>query len=153
MIEPGPLHETLARFTGVWSGAGGVSPSSWSAGGPTTGEWRFSRDIGGLSFIHDYQERRHDGSHFELHGVFTVDPAAEAILWFAFDSYGYPPVAPSRGAWEENRLVLTKTTPRGVGRSVFELDGDWLIHSASVRLDGAAVFERVSHGRFQRHGD
>jgi hypothetical protein len=115
------------------------------------GEWRFTRGIAGLSFLHDHQETRSDGSRFQLHGVFTVDPSAEDILWFAFDSYGYPfpPLAPSRSAWQANRRVLTKTAPRGVGRSVFKLDGDRLIH-ASAKLDCQTVFQPVAVGQFQR---
>jgi hypothetical protein len=128
-------------------------PSPWpklSAERPNDRRVAFRAGYRGSELHPDYQETRPDGSRFDLHGVFTVDPAAEEILWFAFDSYGYPPLAPSRGAWEANRLVFTKTTPRGVGRSVFDLDGDRLIHTASAKLDGQDIFQRVAIGRFQR---
>jgi hypothetical protein len=47
------------------------------------------------------------------HGVFTLDPSNGSTLWYWFDSFGYPPLEPARGGWEDNTLWLAKRTPRG----------------------------------------
>ena len=148
--EPRRPSAELARLVGVWTGDGEVFANPWGPAGRTTGEWRFRLDGGGFNLIHDYREIRDGANVFEGHGVLTVDPETADWLWFWFDTYGFPPLAPARGGWEAGRLSLAKSTPRGQARSVFTLDGDALEYAVETRLADAADFIPVSRGRYLR---
>lgn len=149
-MDRGPLHDTLNLFEGAWAGEGRVFPNPFGPDGPTTGRWSFGFDPGGLNLIHDYREERAGGHRFAGHGVLTVDPAAAEIVWFWFDSYGFPPIPHARGRWDGPRLVLEKVTQRGTGRSVFTLAPDSLSYRAEVKLAGAAEFSPVTEGTYRR---
>jgi hypothetical protein len=97
-----------------------------------------------ISLIGDYAEERAGGQRFNGHGVLTIDPERLDAIWFWFDSYGFPPIAPARGGWDGDRLLLEKTTPRGVGRTLFRVEGDQLLHEASSRLAGEDAFRQIS---------
>lgn len=149
-MEKTALHASLSPLVGTWMGAGEVFANPFGPGGPTQGGWRFGFDAGGFNLIHDYREERAGGHVFAGHGVLTVDPATAAIVWFWFDSYGFPPMAPAQGRWEGPRLLLEKVTPRGTGRSVFTLEGETLGYRSEVKLTGAEGFVPVTGGVFRR---
>jgi len=151
-LSAGPLHQTLARLEGRWEGEEEVFPNPWGPHGPARGRWDFRLDRARLALIHDFTEERAGGYRFDAHGVLAVDPAAEEIVWFWFDSYGYPPLAPSRGGWEGDRLVLVKQTPRGAGRSVFTVAADHFVHEIASRPNGQADFAPVMRGVYRRLG-
>jgi hypothetical protein len=144
------LHDTLAVFEGDWAGKGQVFPNPFGPSGPTVGTWRFGFDSGGFNLIHDYREERAGGHVFAGHGVLTVDPAASEIVWFWFDSYGFPPIPYARGRWDGPRLILEKTTARGVGRSVLAVAGETLAYRNEVKLADAAEFVGVAAGEYRR---
>lgn len=121
------LQGTSADLVGHWDGAGEVFPNPWGPAGMTRGHWDFRFDGAGLHLIHDYAEQRSDGSRFDGHGVFARDPVVGDILWFWFDSYGFPPLQPARGNWQGSRLELEKQTPRGLGRTHFTLESARLV--------------------------
>jgi len=149
-LEIGPQHLRLAMLAGHWRGTSFTHPNPWSAGGKAEGEWVFRLDGSGFNLLHDYCETRDDGYVFEGHGILTIDPATSAPVWFWFDSYGFPPLTPSRGAWEGNTLTLLKITPRGEGRTIFRLDGEMLHHDVASKLTSETDFAAVSSGTFRR---
>ncbi|KAA2236320.1 DUF1579 family protein [Salinarimonas soli] len=124
-------HDGLARLLGTWEGEGEIHPSPWSAGGPARGRWSLRLGPGGHCLVGDYAEERADGEAFAGHGILAVDRERDELLWFWFDSLGLPPVEPARGAWHGDALVLVKRTPRGVGRTTFDLAGDGLVHAVT----------------------
>ncbi|KQZ30098.1 MULTISPECIES: DUF1579 family protein [Caulobacter] len=134
----------LRRLVGIWDGAGKVHPNPFGPDGPTSGRWTFRMDPDDISLIGDYAEERPGGHRFHGHGVLTIDPERLDAIWFWFDTYGFPPIAPARGRWEGDQLILEKTTPRGVGRTLFRVDGDRLQHEASARLAGEETFRQIS---------
>ncbi|KRA70488.1 hypothetical protein ASD89_14130 [Caulobacter sp. Root656] len=142
----------LRRLVGIWDGAGQVHPNPFGPDGPTSGRWTFRMDPDAISLIGDYAEERAGGSRFHGHGVLTIDPERLDVIWFWFDTYGFPPTAPARGGWEGDQLILEKTTPRGVGRTLFRVDGDRLMHEASSRLAGEETFHKVSSMTLTRTG-
>ena len=148
----GPLHEKLALFVGDWDGEEEIFPNPWGPGGPGRGRWNFRLDASGFNLIHDFSEVRDGGYRFDAHGVLTVDPVANDYVWFWFDSYGFPPLSPSRGAWQGAVLTLEKITPRGVGRSVFEFGSDGFAYRVETKLTGSTQFIPVMAGRFVRTG-
>ena len=161
---PGPLHARLAALEGAWEGDEEIFASPWSPAGPARGRWTFRRDPSGLHLIHDFAEARASGERFDGHGVLCVDPsgtdpaaidqaidpAAGPILWFWFDSFGFPPVAPARGRWDGPTLTLEKVTPRGLGRTRFTLEPGRLLQTVEARPAGAAAFAPVMTGRYRR---
>ena len=135
-------HQHLATLAGTWTGDEVLAPSPWSPGGAATGRHVFAIAAGGFSVTQDYAEERDGATALTGHGVFTVDPGSGEVLWFWFDSIGYPPAAPSRGGFDADgtRLVLEKTTPRGTQRATFAREGDRLAHEVAARLGDATAF-------------
>jgi hypothetical protein len=145
-------HEKLASLVGRWTGISEVFPNPWGPSGPAEGEWIFHLDLGGFNLIHDYREQRENGYRFEAHGVLTVDPDSQMVVWFWFDNYGFPPLSPARGQWTDSTLTLQKSTARGDARSVFILGDERLTYEVSSRVTGASDFSPVMKGMFHRKG-
>ena len=148
----GPTHERLATLAGNWRGEGEVFANPWGPAGRSASTWAFRFDPPRLNLIHDFHERRDGGFAFDGHGVLTVDPDGGDVLWFWFDTHGYPPLQPARGGWEGNTLRLEKHTPRGVGRSSFELGTDRLVYRVVTRLAGADAFIPITTAEYRREG-
>jgi hypothetical protein len=142
--------DSLEPFLGVWRGGGDIAPNPWGGTGPCHGSWSLRFDAARKALIHDYEERRADGSVFAGHGVWCAD--ADDLVWFWFDSYGFPPLEPARGGWRDGRLELTKSTPRGQGRSTWTCDGRRLTYLVEAKPTGEAAFARVMAGAFERVG-
>jgi len=151
-VEIGPLHQQMVGFVGEWAGDEEIFPNPWGPGGPATGRWKMRLDSSGMNLIQDFSEERAGGYRFEAHGVLTVDPGAGEHVWFWFDSYGFPPLTPSRGRWAGPVLTLEKTTPRGIGRSVFTLNRDSFDHRIENKLAGSDEFTPVMAGSYRRVG-
>lgn len=141
--------KSLAPLTGTWLGRGDIHSNPWGGAGPCEGRWTMRFDPSLCHFIQDYVEKRADGSTFYGHGVVTFDKASGDFVWFWFDSYGFPPYAPARGQWTDGRLSLTKTTPRGVGRSTFELTDQGLVYflESGASVDNLTPVMRGVYGK------
>lgn len=134
---PTELHDSLRPLEGDWTGEGEVYPNPWGPSGPTQCAWKFRMAHSGFHMIHDYREVRDGSFRFEAHGVISVDPSTESIVWFLFDDYGFPPVDPARGGWKDGCLELVKSTPRGVGRTQLELSEQGLVYTVDFTPPGA----------------
>ena len=150
IVDPSSARAQFAALEGEWFGAETIHPSPWGPGGPAEGKWQIRRDGSGLHLVLDYAERRADGTSFDAHSVFAIDPETGDWLLFLFDSFGFPPLQPARGRWEANRLVLEKTTPRGVGQTVFEVEADQFRYSVASRTHEATSFTTVMDGAYRR---
>ena len=147
-----PVHDHLAALAGTWTGAENLAPSPWAPGGTATGRHDFAVAAGGFALTQDYVEERDGGVSLRGHGVFAVDPASGEVLWFWFDSIGFPPAAPSRGRLDAagTAMVLEKTTPRGTQRATFARDGDVLHHRIEARLPDAPSFAPLVTATYRR---
>ena len=119
-------------------------PSPWANGGPVILTWTAQPDRAKLHLIHTYEERRNDGSVFELHGILLADPKGDGYIWIAVDSNAYSPLPPSTGTWEGSLLRLTKTTLRGIGTIMLTLAGDtldWEVGFAPTLGDYAPILQ------------
>lgn len=148
--DPHPNAFKLSLFTGTWSGGGEIFASNWSPAATCEGLWQFGFDKSGHHLIHDYCETRSDGSHFEGHGIFNLDSETKDIVWFWFDSYGFPPLNPARGNWDGERLELTKFTARGIGRSTFIFSHNHFHYVIEARLNGEETFSTIMQGEFNK---
>jgi len=133
MPDLNALHARLATFEGSWEGTEQLAASSWSPGGTATATMSFAVEAGGFALVQDYRS----DTGLTGHGVFSV--SGDEVLWYWFDSIGYPPEAPARGAFEGGGLVLERTSPRGTNRTSLVVEGDRL--NQRVELDGATLAE------------
>lgn len=138
-------------FIGHWKGTGEVLPNPWGYSGTTRGEWQFCLAVGQRHLLADYREERHDGSAFEGHGVMMPDQESREILWFWFDSYGYPAIPAARGTYGESGFIFAKITPRGHGRTALSVADGCLRHEAAFKPHDAPDFMVVARGRYYRN--
>ncbi|GAA5532275.1 DUF1579 domain-containing protein [Deinococcus aluminii] len=143
MLEPASLaahRKRLHRFVGLWAGEETLAPSPWAAAGTAWGHVTFALDLGGVILTQQYRQERGGQPSFALHGVLTVDPQQGDVLYYAFDSFGFPPLEPARGCWAGDTLVVTKRTPRGEARHHFAWQADHYDYTVENRFPGQDGF-------------
>jgi Protein of unknown function (DUF1579) len=149
-----PLHSFLADVAGAWAGEESLAASPWSPGGTARGRHAFTSVAGGTAIAQSYVQHPAQGAGLEGHGVWAQDPETGELLWYWFDSIGFPPASPARGRWEPEarRLVMHKTTPRGTQEAAFSFTGGALEHTIAVRLADQAddAFTAVLRARYER---
>lgn len=150
MPKPGPEHALLARLIGDYEGDEELQPSPWGDGGPARGRGSYRSITDGMAITQDYEEEKDGAIVFKGHGVFSIDPENGDVLWWWFDSMGFPPDAPARGRWEGDTLTLHKTTPRGDGRYVYRLHTNGYEFSIENRFPGQDDFCLFMRGDYQR---
>jgi hypothetical protein len=150
MPKPGAEHARLARFAGTWSGKEELSDSPWGPGGPALGRCEMREAVDGMALLQDYAEEKAGQTVFRGHGVFTIDPANGDVLWWWFDSMGFPPDPPARGRWNGDRLLFEKKTPRGEARYEFLFGGDHYDFRIENRFPGQSEFVVFMKGHYRR---
>ncbi|MBB4687882.1 DUF1579 family protein [Amycolatopsis jiangsuensis] len=146
----GRAHEALTAFAGEWSGTEELAETPWAPASRATATCIYRCALAGFAVVQDYEQTREDGTQFHGHNVFTVDPATGNTLWYGFDSYGFPPVAPARGGWREGALHLEKHTDRGVAQHRLATDGAVLTHEIDLRLGDDLEFRPFLRARYTR---
>jgi hypothetical protein len=150
MPRPGPAHALLQRLVGDWSGPEQLAPSPWGPGGAAMGHFRCREALGGMAFVQDYREEKDGEIVFEGHGVMVVEPGRDTVLWWWFDTIGFPP-DPSVGHWDGDTLHFEKRTPRGSARYRYEFSGnDRYRFVIENRLGDAAEFTEFMRGDYVR---
>lgn len=138
--QPGTVHAVLENFLGHWRGTTRLVASAWGPERTADAEVSYTRAAGGFAVVQSYRHTEADGAHFEGHGVFTVDPDHEDVLWYYVDSMGRPPGAPSRCTWVDGVLRVERRSNGGTARHSFHVDGGVLTHTAELRLGDDADF-------------
>jgi hypothetical protein len=152
MPKAGPEHAKLARLVGTWHGDETLSPSPWGPGGPALGRGVYRLVNDGMAVTQEYEEEKDGKIVFRGHGVFTVDPASGDVLWWWFDSMGFPPEGPARGRWDGDTLTLRKSMAQGDARYVYRLEGDRYGFSIENKFAGQADFCLLMSGDYRRMG-
>ncbi len=150
MPKVGSAHARLLAFAGEWEGTENVEPSAWGKGGPATGRTSFRADLDGFAVIQDYVQLKDSLVTFRGHGVFTVDPETQDILWYWFDSLGFPPEQPARGRFEGDVLTLLRVTTRGSARYVHQISPNDYRYSIENKLAGDADFKWFMRASYTR---
>jgi len=150
MPKPGPEHAKLMRFAGHWAGDEVLAPSPWGPGGPASGATTMRVGLDGMALLQDYEETKDGAVVFHGHGVFVIDPHGSDVLWWWFDSMGFPPDGPARGRWDGDVLLFEKTTPMGEGRYRYEFFGDRYTFAMSNRFPGQSDFTEMMRGDYAR---
>ena len=148
--KAGPTHARLLAFAGEWEGTESVEPSAWGKGGLATGLTSFRGDLDGFALIQDYVQLKESLVTFRGHGVFTVDPQTQEVLWFWFDSMGFPPDLPARGRFEGDVLTLLRVTARGAARYVHRISANDYQFSIENQLPGDEEFKLFMRATYTR---
>jgi hypothetical protein len=108
------LRELFLPLLGNWTGIEQQAASLWAPATSARAMIVFKLDVGAQVVLQDYRQVRADAEEFSGHGVFMIDnadvisPATPTpILWWFFDSYGYPP-QPAHGGWQNDELIMQK---------------------------------------------
>ncbi|KQZ66173.1 hypothetical protein ASD53_17260 [Lysobacter sp. Root559] len=147
--HPGPAHARLMRFAGRWQGDEWLSPSPWGPGGAAIGRTVCRPSLDGMALIQEYEEERDGQVVFHGHGVFLIEPGSDTVLWWWFDSLGFPP-EPARGRWQGEVLSFEKVTPRGEARYRYEFDGDRYRFVIENRFPGQDDYTEFMRGDYTR---
>ena len=101
-------------------------------------------------------ERVHASPKLGEKALFMIDRTAgtspaqqEPILWWFFDSDGYPP-QPAHGGWHNGELILEKITPRGVAEHRFVVADGQLSYRVRLRPDQASQLQDLMSGTYRR---
>src|SRR4051794_7498840 len=143
------LAELFAPLLGNWTGTEQQEASAWSGASSTRAAVTFKLDLGGTGVVQEYRQVRADGQEFLGHGVFLLEPGTARVLWWLFDSYGYPP-EPAGGGWDGLSLALTKVTPRGAAYHRFTVGVDRLDYRIETGPDPDAAPMPFLAGRYRR---
>jgi hypothetical protein len=150
------LRELFLPLLGNWTGIEQQAASPWAPATSARAMIVFKLDVGGQVVLQDYRQVRADAEEFSGHGVFMIDnaevisPATPTpILWWFFDSYGYPP-QPASGGWQNGELIMQKATPRGAAEHRFAVADDQLSYRIRLRLNDSAPMEDFLTGTYRR---
>lgn len=119
------IDRRLTELVGDWSGVEQVSATSWTTAGEARGALSIAPGPGGI--ILDYVQQREGADPFVAHGVLSGQG------WWWFDSLGFEPTTPGIGGWQDDMLVLERSSERG--RNVMGLmvrDGSLHVHIATA---------------------
>ncbi len=148
--RPDPAHLALLhRLAGDWTGPERAQPSPWGAGGESLGHGRYRVGLDGSALLQDYEQVKDGRVVFRGHGVFLIEPDSQDVLWWWFDSMGFPP-APARGRWQGDTLYFEKVTPQGESRYRYEFGGDRYRFVIENRFPGQADFAEFIRGDYTR---
>jgi hypothetical protein len=143
-------HERLAALVGAWRGHEERAASAWAPGGWADATLDFRLAAGSFVLVQDYASSRDGRSELSGHGVFSVEPGTEEVLWHWFDSIGFPAVEPARGGWTGDCLVLERSSSRGTNRTTWLLENGELHQTVQLRGPGADDFSVLVRGRYTR---
>ncbi|GGI93824.1 DUF1579 family protein [Pseudarthrobacter scleromae] len=131
-------HPALANLLGRWRGTTRLESGPWGAERTVDAEMTFTLVAGGSAVVQSYRHTESDGSHFEGHGIFTVDPVRRDVLWYYVDSVNPAPDAPVRCTWHDGDLQVERHAGAGSIRHTLRVTGGVLFDVAELRRDDSA---------------
>nr|WP_175318242.1 DUF1579 family protein [Pseudarthrobacter sp. C4D7] len=126
-------HPALSGLLGHWRGRTHVAAGPWGPERSVDAEVTYSQVAGGLGVVQSYRHAEPDGSHFEGHGIFTVDSVRNDVLWYYVDSAGVPPGTAARCTWRNGVLRVERRSDAGWTRHSLLLDDGVLTHVTELR--------------------
>jgi hypothetical protein len=150
------LRELFLPLLGNWQGIEQQAASAGAATITARAMIVFKLDVSDQVVLQDYRQVRADHAEFTGHGVFMVDkagniasPSQIPILWWFFDSEGFPP-QPSRGGWRDSELIFEKITPQGIAKHHFAVADGQLSYRIRVRQGEANELADFLTGTYRR---
>jgi hypothetical protein len=142
------IASRLAFLMGSFTGTERMHPSAWAPGGPATSSAEASAELDGNLVVQRYVQLRDGSVSFELVAIWMCDPSSGDVLYYGFDSAGFPADPPARGSWDDAQLVLERTTPRGSSRLTVEPTGHGWSWSKEFRGPDAVTWTPVQDAVF-----
>ena len=150
------LRELFLPMLGNWTGVEQQAASPWAPAATARAMIVFKLDVADHVVVQDYRQVRADQAEFFGHGVFMIDRAdtmsptsRTPILWWFFDSEGYPP-QPAQGGWQDGELIMDKITPRGTAEHRFAVADQQLSYRIRVKLGEDSEFQDFLAGAYRR---
>jgi hypothetical protein len=150
------LRELFLPMLGNWTGVEQQAASPRAPATTARAMIVFKLDVGDHVVVQDYRRVDAKQTEFSGHGVLMIDtadlmsPASRTpILWWFFDSYGYPP-EPAHGEWRDGELIMHKITPLGIAEHRFSVAGGQLSYRIRVKIDDGAEWEDSLSGTYRR---
>ncbi|WP_324644688.1 DUF1579 family protein [Pseudarthrobacter sp. LT1] len=146
-------HPALSGLLGRWRGQTQVAAGPWGPERSVDAEVTYSQVAGGLGVVQSYRHVEPDGSHFEGHGIFTVDPVHNDVLWYYVDSTGVPPGTAARCTWRDGVLRVDRPSDAGWTHHSLLLRDGVLTHVTELRSSardddgGVAGADAAADGR------
>lgn len=131
----GREHPALANLLGRWRGTTRLEPGPWGPERTVDAEVTFTLVAGGSAVVQSYRHTESDGGHFEGHGIFTVDPDRQDVLWYYVDSVIPAPAGPARCTWRDGVLQVKRHTGAGSTRHTLSVSDGVLVDVAELRRD------------------
>ncbi|WP_314215914.1 DUF1579 family protein [Pseudarthrobacter equi] len=146
---PGGIHPALAGLLGSWRGTTEFASGPWGPARTVDAEVTYRRAAGGFAVVQSYRHVEADGSHFEGHGMFTLDPDHSDVFWYYVDSTGASPGTPTRCTWHDgvlrverhagagwtrHSISLRHATPPTAGSPDVPVSGEALLHVTELRI-------------------
>lgn len=133
-VRHGP--HALSGLLGHWQGYTRVAAGPWGPEHRVNAEVTYTGVAGGLGVVQSYRHVEPDGSHFEGHGIFTIDPVHNDVLWYYVDSAGVPLGSATRCTWRDGVLRVERRTAGSWTRHSIEVADDVLTHVTELRSAG-----------------
>ena len=149
--RPGPSgsrhdHPALLGLLGHWRGSTRLAAGPWGPERTVDAEVTYVRVAGGFAVAQSYHHVEADDSHFEGHGIFTVDRDHQDVFWYYVDSTGLRPGTPARCTWHGNALRAERHSDAGWTRHTIRVEADILTHITELRSGGMAAADAPSAG-------
>jgi hypothetical protein len=135
----------LGRFAGVDE----LHASPWSPEEIAPVDVTSTSELGGSLLVMRVTERRRAGV-FEAVNIFMSDRDTGELLLYGFDSLGYAPEPPSRGAYEDERVALYRASPRGESRTEFAATCSGFRWAKYFRASSSSGWQPVVTGTLRR---
>lgn len=131
----------LAALLGHWRGTTDIPAGPWGPARTVEAELTYRRLAGGFAVVQTYRHIEADGSHYEGHGIFTLDPQHQDVLWYYVDTMGPVPDGPTRCVVHDGVLRVERRSDGGWTRHTLSVDGDLLTHVAEIRSGAASTLQ------------
>ncbi|MFS8045347.1 DUF1579 family protein [Rhizobium sp. BR 314] len=150
-FAPTAAHLRLGAFAGAWEGEEHVAASAWTKEGTAVSRLTAECLFGGFFVEQRYVQTRGGETSFEARNIFGFDGTEQAYKLYQFDTVGFVPAAPASGEWIDDRLVLTKVSPRGAQRILFQFENeDCYRMGVTFSPTGSDTWQEVVSGLYRR---
>ena len=150
-LKPG--HPALVPLLGHWRGSTVLAAGPWGPERMVDAEVSYKPMAGGFGVLQSYRHVEADGTHFEGHGIFTIDPARKDVLWYYVDSTGALPAAAARCTWHDGVIRVERLSSAGWTRHAISVEAGVLRHDTELRAAGKPEHEDAPYWEAQVAGN